>query len=1055
MAFAASAPAATNEITTFKALAEFRSGGAAGNPARFTGTVLCFDSDWSQLFIQDSTGTRYFNPKELPSTAGLQAGARVEITGKAIFLQGYVSLTNLAIKVIKQEYLPTAAKSTLTQLTNNLGLWVETAGRARIADTSLGRLALVISDQGQSALIYVMGSLSPELDAKRFVGCEVKVKGVNTSRVVKGRLEPASLVSPGIDCVTITAPRENDPWQSPVVSIDSVLSRELGDWTNEAVHINGVIAAIRPNNRLEIKDPTGSIEAHVLQVGGVKLNGRVDVWGFLAVLPEGAVLRDAFFERVQPGPARRTPSPESGSSGKVEDPLTTVSEIVKLGVANAAHRAVRLRGVITYADPEWGSIFFQDHTGAIYADCSQRDVRAGQWVELEGVSDPGGFAPQLINVKVTVLGATNFPTAVDSDLEDLASGRLDAHWVQMQGIVRRVTLEWSHLTLALMTPRGRFKVIVPGYQGDTAPSEFVDALVKVQGACGAELNAGNQLSGIVLHTPSTNRIEIVEPVPADPFSARATPIASVATFSPQRLTGRRIRIHGTATLVNQGDLFVQDDTGGIRVAPQTEVSVAAGDVIDVLGFPAVGDFAPYLEEAVLRVVSKGKVPVPRWVTAEAILRQGTNDGRLMQIDAQLLQPIALSARPKLVLQDGPIIFTAVVRQALEKKFAEIGPSSILRVSGVTVLQGGEGRDPSSFRLLVLRPEDIQVLRKASWWTVRHTAAIATTLTLAVVLSLLWAGSLRSQVRRQTEEVRQKLAERNEFAASLEREKAQLASTHRKLMEASRQAGMAEVATAVLHNVGNVLNSVNVSTGLMSDQVSTSRLSLLGKATGLIEKHKDDLPQFLSTDPKGKQLPAFLSSLNGHLLAEQKALLAEINLLTKNVDHVKHIVAMQQEYARCPGLIECHHVEELIEYALGMNAGALEGAEVKVHREIEVGVPDVYVDKHKVLQILVNLLRNARYACDASGAEDKRITVRAFNGGGAVKISVIDNGIGIPPENLTRIFNHGFTTRKDGHGFGLHSGALAANEMGGRLSAQSEGAGRGAAFTLEIPVRKRN
>jgi signal transduction histidine kinase len=138
--------------------------------------------------------------------------------------------------------------------------------------------------------------------------------------------------------------------------------------------------------------------------------------------------------------------------------------------------------------------------------------------------------------------------------------------------------------------------------------------------------------------------------------------------------------------------------------------------------------------------------------------------------------------------------------------------------------------------------------------------------------------------------------------------------------------------------------------------------------------------------------------------------------------------------------------------LRMDLGAMSRHNVKVERDF-AEVPPILTQKHKVLQILVNLIHNAKYACDDSGREDKQINVRVRNGDGRVKISVIDNGIGIPADNLTRIFNHGFTTRKDGHGFGLHSGAIAAKELGGNLVVFSEGTGRGATFTLELPVQK--
>ena len=164
--------------------------------------------------------------------------------------------------------------------------------------------------------------------------------------------------------------------------------------------------------------------------------------------------------------------------------------------------------------------------------------------------------------------------------------------------------------------------------------------------------------------------------------------------------------------------------------------------------------------------------------------------------------------------------------------------------------------------------------------------------------------------------------------------------------------------------------------------------------------------------------------------------------------------MQQSYARVVGVAETLPVVDLVEDALRLNAGAMERHQVKVMREY-FEVPPILVDKHKVLQILVNLIRNAKYALDDKGHTDKRLVLQVgLNGNNTVKICVIDNGIGIAAENLTRIFEHGFTTRKEGHGFGLHNGALAAKELGGSLTAQSEGPGRGAKFTLELPLQLR-
>ena len=254
--------------------------------------------------------------------------------------------------------------------------------------------------------------------------------------------------------------------------------------------------------------------------------------------------------------------------------------------------------------------------------------------------------------------------------------------------------------------------------------------------------------------------------------------------------------------------------------------------------------------------------------------------------------------------------------------------------------------------------------------------------------------------------------------------------------------MAEVATGVLHNVGNVLNSVNVSTTLIREKLQRSEISTLGKVRDLLRQHEADLGAFLTTDPKGKLVPGFIIQLSERLEKEQAAL--------------------QEEHRPAGAQRGAHQGNR--GHAAELRAGfGLPGASVRrqaagrcaadEHRRPDAPrqspvirqyaeVPPLMVDKHKVLQILVNLVHNAKYALDESRYHDKAAHGAAsrMNGDDRVKVTVADNGVGIPPENLTRIFSHGFTTRKGGHGFGLHSGANAAKEMGGQLTAHSEGPG---------------
>jgi len=293
-------------------------------------------------------------------------------------------------------------------------------------------------------------------------------------------------------------------------------------------------------------------------------------------------------------------------------------------------------------------------------------------------------------------------------------------------------------------------------------------------------------------------------------------------------------------------------------------------------------------------------------------------------------------------------------------------------------------------------------------------------------------------------IRADITERKQAEANLEQ-------VHKDLLQTSRMAGMAEVATGVLHNVGNVLNSVNVSATLVAEKIKRSKSGNVARVATLLREHEADLAAFITADERGKQLPSFLNTLAEHLVTEQAALLVELASLQKNIEHIKDVVSMQQTYAKVSGVTETVQIEELIEDTLRMNAASLMRHELRVVREFSA-VPPIVVDKHKLLQILVNLVRNAKHACDDAGRDDKQITLRLMGDSEYVRVSVADNGIGIPPENLTRIFNHGFTTKKDGHGFGLHSGANAAKEMGGSLTVHSAGRGHGAVFTLELPLK---
>ena len=278
----------------------------------------------------------------------------------------------------------------------------------------------------------------------------------------------------------------------------------------------------------------------------------------------------------------------------------------------------------------------------------------------------------------------------------------------------------------------------------------------------------------------------------------------------------------------------------------------------------------------------------------------------------------------------------------------------------------------------------------------------------------------------------------------------LRHAQQELIETSRLAGIAEVATGVLHNLGNALNSVNISASLATDRLRKSRVPSVGKVAQLLLEQGDRLVEFFATDPRGRQLPGYLEQLAALLQAERAESVRELEGLQDSVDHIKQIVAAQQSYAHVSGLVEVASPAELAEFALRINEASLGRHHVAVVREFSPA-PNVKVERHKVLQILINLIRNAKESINESGRSDRQIVLGIRTSPeGRVQVYVTDNGIGIAPDNLARVFGFGFTTKVNGHGFGLHTSANAAKEMGGSLTARSEGPGQGATFVLELP-----
>jgi signal transduction histidine kinase len=298
----------------------------------------------------------------------------------------------------------------------------------------------------------------------------------------------------------------------------------------------------------------------------------------------------------------------------------------------------------------------------------------------------------------------------------------------------------------------------------------------------------------------------------------------------------------------------------------------------------------------------------------------------------------------------------------------------------------------------------------------------------------------------TRDITQRKQAERRLIDSLER----LHRTQRQLIEASHRAGMAEVASSVLHNVGNVLNSVNTSAGTAARTVRDLPVTQLAKLSGLFHQHSSSLADFFATDPRGKLVPDYLAQVADELGRQRDHILQEFKLLAQHIEHIKRIVKAQQTYATVRCFAERVPLDELVEIACSLSCAGSERSTANiVCRFGRIGT--VHVDKHRVLQIVTNLLTNAKQAADGVPPDQRRIELFAeIDTDDQMVIMVSDNGKGIAPDQLNNIFQYGFTTKADGHGYGLHSSANAAREMRGVLTVHSGGLGRGATFTLRVP-----
>ncbi|MBZ5516255.1 MAG: PAS domain S-box protein [Acidobacteriia bacterium] len=435
--------------------------------------------------------------------------------------------------------------------------------------------------------------------------------------------------------------------------------------------------------------------------------------------------------------------------------LTQVEQIRTLtpGRANLGI-PVHLRAVVTYYGGKTFQFFVQDPTGGISIHDPETDfhLQPGQLVEVTGFTSGSGFAPTIIQPRVTVVGNAPMPRPRHATLEELASGREESQWVEIAGIIRSEAVEGERLVFNVATGGGRLSVWLPKASAHQL-TDLTDAKVKLRGVAGGIFNQNMKLLGVRLYIPSLDFVRVVEP-PAAPFSLPVRPINTLLEFAPQGVTGHRVRVQGTLTLQQPRVLFINDGGGSLQVQTTQDYPFEPGDQIQAVGFPAAGGYTPVLEDALCRKMGSGPSVRPLEVSASQAL-QGGFDANLVQLEARLLSSTPRPNELVLVLESGSIIFDAQLPKPTgQEKPPDLLPGSRVEATGICSVNVDENRVPRSFRLLLRSPSDVVIVERPPRWTLKQALWALGIMAALISAALLWVVILRRQVDEQTSVVRE-------------------------------------------------------------------------------------------------------------------------------------------------------------------------------------------------------------------------------------------------------------------------------------------------------------
>jgi diguanylate cyclase (GGDEF)-like protein len=441
--------------------------------------------------------------------------------------------------------------------------------------------------------------------------------------------------------------------------------------------------------------------------------------------------------------------------------LTTAAAVHGLSPSESKRRyPVRLRAVCGICFSGWHGFFVNDGPTGVYVETKDQvlltdRIHTGTMLEIVGVTGPGEFSPIVDQAVLRVLGEGTLPSARHVSLDRLSTAVEDGQWIEIEGTVRSADTSNTMLTLVVASGQLQVEVMTPKYSTNQY-LRLIDARVRIRGTSGPVFNQRRQLIGVNMYTPSLDEVRVLEPAPADPFALPVKMVRNVFEYTPGASPDHRLRIRGVVTAFSAGNaFFITDGIQGANVLSRQITRLEPGDIVDVVGFPALGDYTPTLHEAAFRKLRSGPQPEPRPVTAKDAL-SGDFDGDLVRIDARLIKQKRTTDQYTFVLYSDGSVFSAILQADLADRPFDSLDGSHLQLTGICTITETQAsrhfRVPKAFQILLRTSKDIRVLQKPSWWTPEHALYAFGLAGVIVVCALGWVLVLKRVVRQRTAEL---------------------------------------------------------------------------------------------------------------------------------------------------------------------------------------------------------------------------------------------------------------------------------------------------------------